>query len=224
MWSKVRNITNLLLLSVALFTVACRAGFTQGGLPRHCFIETKLHGSAKPNLNLRQVSDLPQLMESFVPDMRLASITVQSEMEETLHSIKIHLSNGEQEQELSGVGGGAVKFEEKLQSKTVELSDKIDRVTIASNPDGICNLIVYDSDKDGGAVKIKMVEQASDSCKPGHIYVDYTTLRITPTTPLVGFHGRVDELGVIQQLGLILLDTVSEDCQKPKPNDNLHIL
>ena len=32
-------------------------------------------------------------------------------------------------------------------------------------------------------------------------------------TPLVGFHGRVDELGIVA-LGLIFFDTVSEECKK----------
>ena len=39
-----------------------------------------------------------------------------------------------------------------------------------------------------------------------------TTLRLPKETPLVGFHARVDVFGLVS-LGLILVDTLDEQCQ-----------
>ena len=42
--------------------------------------------------------------------------------------------------------------------------------------------------------------------------ISETTLRLPKETPLVGFHAKVDVFGLVQ-LGLILVDTLDEQCQ-----------
>ena len=46
---------------------------------------------------------------------------------------------------------------------------------------------------------------------------------ITPEIPLVGFHARSDDIG-LTKLGLILVDTVSPECQRSQPNGDMGLL
>ena len=49
-------------------------------------------------------------------------------------------------------------------------------------------------------------------CKPGMEDVNEFSVAMAEELPLVGFHGRVDDYGIVS-LGLIMLDTFSEECQ-----------
>ena len=51
----------------------------------------------------------------------------------------------------------------------------------------------------------------TENCSPGDDGYEEISLTMSQMTPLVGLHGRVDYDG-IEQLGLILLDTFSEEC------------
>ena len=50
--------------------------------------------------------------------------------------------------------------------------------------------------------------------------VSIRTLELTEETPLVGFHGMVDEFGILS-LAPILLDTLESICQEPLDHSDM---
>ena len=63
-----------------------------------------------------------------------------------------------------------------------------------------------------------MAGEVSVECSPENPGYEELSLTMTNEAPLVGFHGIVEDSDLIK-LGLILLDTISEDCQRSIADD-----
>ena len=95
------------------------------------------------------------------------------------------------------------------ESDRKEFGQDVDRVTIVSDDEGICDVIVYDGN-DG--IRGTSMTKDLKNCSPSSEETAALTLKMVQQTPLVGFHGRVDEYGIVA-LGLVLFDSVSEECK-----------
>ena len=101
-----------------------------------------------------------------------------------------------------------------MNEQRYDINGPIDSISIIYNDVGICDFAVFQ-----GKDKISLTEEPFD-CDP-LIGARKKVLTITPEKPLVGFQGLVDNNG-IEQLGLILLDTISEDCQHSPKDANVN--
>jgi len=109
---------------------------------------------------------LPTLMAKFEPSMRMSSISVFTETIVdglSLESLQMQLSDSKSDEKLINLVKYGHESADSLMNKE-EFSKNIDRITIISNPEGICNVIVNNGEN--GSHKIKMVSDAK-TCEPG---------------------------------------------------------
>ena len=77
-----------------------------------------------------------------------------------------------------------------------------DRISILTDENsGVCDVVIYQG------YKQTSLSSATMDCMPELMGIEETMIRLTPETPLVGFHGMATEKG-LTSLGLILLDTL----------------
>lgn len=153
------------------------------------------------------VSDLPMLITMFEPGMRVASIEAMTE-EDFLTGIRMRLMKMGKESVLDLVQIGSQAKEYQTDRKG--FAGMIDRVSILSDTEGVCDVIIYDGN-DG--IRQTNLTKNNRYCKPGQTYIEDVTLSVSAATPLVGFHGRVNNSGIVQ-LGLIFYDDISDECKK----------
>ena len=77
----------------------------------------------------------------------------------------------------------------------------------------MCDVLLYQGEKE-----ISITDNSAE-CPEG--LTKDTVIRLPSDTPLVGFHGEVNLLGMTS-LGVILVDTLDSECQTPmKDNKNM---
>ena len=194
----------------------------EANLPRHCFIATELHGPNMPLGTNELVSDLPMLMAMYEPGMRMTSITAETVIggDEYLSGLRMRLedSSGKEKLDLVQIGTDGVDWE----SERKNFGRYIDRVSIVYDHNGVCDLVVYDGN-DG--IRSTNMTKDLENCQVGgsDYKIQEVTLKMFTQTPLVGFHGRVDEYGIVE-LGLIFFDAVSDECKKSDENHSMQMI
>ena len=96
---------------------------------------------------------------------------------------------------------------ESVHTKKINFLRPIDKIDILSDTQGVCDVILYDNTTQSSL----SLSNATDKCKPKLSGIESISMTVPQEVPLVGFHGRVNEFGLVS-LGLIMLDTISSKC------------
>ena len=188
-------------------------------LPRHCFIPTELHGPLADVIDQTVIlSDLPTLMGMMQPNMRLSA--VESITDNFIDGVDYFVDDIDGEEMLSGL---RLKLFDPTEQKELELTQiasdmtgyktavkeitqPLDKITLLWDEVGICDVRMY-----GGSHIWTMLERPVD-CRPGQEGIEEYSLSMTESFPLVGLHGRVDDVGIVA-LGFIMLDVFTDECR-----------
>ena len=95
---------------------------------------------------------------------------------------------------------------------------KPDRISVfVDRGVGVCDLVLYV----GTQEEMHLSDSHHDCSKntDGNVVVTETTLHLSESAPLVGFHGYVGPQG-IDSLGLIFFDALDDICQNPSSDDD----
>ena len=126
----------------------------------------------------------------FEPGMRVASIAAMT-VDDFLTGIRMRLMQvGKESLDLVQIGSQANEY----QTERKGFNGLIDRVSIISDVEGVCDVIIYDGN-DG--IRQTNLTKNNKHCKPGQTYIEDVTLSVNTATPLVGFHGRVNDNGIV---------------------------
>ena len=152
------------------------------------------------------MSDLPTLMAMYKPGMRLDSIVAMQDADDDdqLTGLKANLSSHKGAKlELPTIGDQP----DEWHSRKVYFRDgQPDRIGIVVDEEyGVCDVKIYQGDE------ITNFSMNQENCHPKGEGMSETEIRITDDTPLVGFHGMGDGMGMTS-LGLILLDASESVC------------
>jgi len=207
-----RNFTAQLVATASIWTNNAMAQ-----LPRECFFVTEMHGPAKADESFL-MSDLPKLMASYKPGMKLESVIgyqASSRADSLVTGLQVNFAGDKQSAlQLPIVG---VQQEEFAIEKADLTEDQPDRISILTNDLlGVCDVIIHHGDTTTHFTK------DNRKCLLGLEGIRETTLLLPEETPLVGFHGTSNS-EKLSSLGLILADTESPQCQKPLENPHLEL-
>ena len=211
--------------SAVLLTAANLVSYTVAQLPRECFFVEDLHGIKSDDSLL--LSNLPSLMSMYKPGMQVSTVlAVNDEIDDTstkLAGIGVKLENFQEVK--TEDGSEPYNPDDVLELPYIQeignewrvnayefLEGPPDRINIrVDNSFGVCDVLLYHEEKE-----ISLTEHSTE-CPDGS--TKDTVLRLPSDTPLVGFHGMVNMLGMTS-LGVILVDTLDPVCQKPLLDDS----
>ena len=92
-----------------------------------------------------------------------------------------------------------------------------DRIAILVDDDeGVCDVVFYKDEMSSHLAR------TAKKCKSDDESVTEYMTRLSDEAPLVGFHGMSDSYG-LTNLGLILLDSLDPECQRPLDNSNFSL-
>lgn len=198
-----RNFTTSLVAVAALISQA----YAQ--LPRQCFFVTELEQTSHTS-QADLLSDLPALIENYRPGMKLSALKgyLDGDDDDYLTGIQAQLYDtlSKRSAELTLIGTSNENNDTVQVTNTV--NDPIERISILTNENGVCDFVVYQ----GKSKKATYMQKSDPDCVPEVEGVSEKTLRITDDAPLVGFHGMADSQG-LYALGAIFVDTFSTECQ-----------
>ena len=89
----------------------------------------------------------------------------------------------------------------------------INYVAILVNEYGVCDVAF------GIGASRDSLSSNTENCQVGDVDVAEFKIAIVPELPMVGFHAKADDTGLIQ-LGLILVDKISPDCIMRHPDED----
>jgi len=92
-------------------------------------------------------------------------------------------------------------------SKKTDFVKPLSAISILVNYWGVCDIILHTSSTSSSGLSAN-----NSDCKLGGEGVLEYKASITPEVPLVGFHSRANDSGLVK-LGLIMVDTLTAECK-----------